>query len=279
MKEDGLTSKVLTLNVARTIRNKEGKATLHALSMPLPTELNVNAAISKENKKKLISLFQLLHPLLVISSKREFKNQYDSIASDFESGNRLFNAASVDSTCLFKCIYSLSTGKFPPDTSQIINIQSTQQKNLLVQIFGIAEMIQSQSVWNEGKNILKEFVSQQLMVNCAPTALYQVLNQIGISRSNQTVRVEAIKDSKNKILEGYLLAGKKYDLFLILFDNLGFRIRGGKNLKVGYDQYTALELVNVPKSSLIEWGVIDAIKALVLALGQYTLFKIYYCEL
>ena len=103
--------------------------------------------------------------------------------------------------------------------------------------------------------MLKDFVSQQLMANCASHALYRVLNQIGVSSSNETVRVDAINDSKNKILAGYPLEGKKYDLFLILFDNLGSRVRGGKNLKVGYEQYTALELVNIPKTSLIKWGV------------------------
>ena len=66
------------------------------------------------------------------------------------------------------------------------------------------------------------------MVNCAPQALYRILNQIGISSSNETVRVDAIKGSKEVILDGYSFEGKKYDLFLILFDNLGFRVCGGK---------------------------------------------------
>ena len=56
-------------------------------------------------------------------------------------------------------------------------------------------------------------------------------------------------------MKGYPLEGKKYDLFLILFHNLGFRVHGGKNNKIGYEQYTALEIVNVPKELLIEWGV------------------------
>ena len=28
-----------------------------------------------------------------------------------------------------------------------------------------------------------------------------------------------------------------------------------ENLKVGYEQYTAIELVNIPKETLIDWGV------------------------
>ena len=124
----------------------------------------------------------------------------------------------------------------------------------MVQIFAIAEMIRSQCTL-KGQIILKDFVGQQLMINCASQSLYRILNQLGVSSSNETIRVDAIKDCKSKILAGYPLKGKKYDLFLILFDNLGFRVRGGKNLKVGYEQYTALELVNIPKELLIEWGV------------------------
>ena len=105
------------------------------------------------------------------------------------------------------------------------------------------------------RGVLKNYVGNQLMVNCAPQAVYRVLNQIGVSTANETVRIDGIQDCKNRILKGYPLEGKKYDLFLILFDNLGFRVRGGKNNKIGYEQYTALEIVNVPKESLIEWGI------------------------
>ena len=243
---------IFTLSLSRTT-TEHGKATLQAISLQLPT-MNTDTTISNNNRKKLITIFQLLHPVIVLSSKQTFQHRYECVSSDSESGKTLFDAASIDDTCLYQCIYSLSTGKFPSSTSEIATLQSTRQKNLLVQIFGIAEMIRSQCVW-KGRSILKYFVGQQLMINCASNSLYKILNQIGVSSSNETVRVGAIKGSKNKILAGYPLAGKKYDLFLILFDNLGFRVRGGKNLKVGYDQYTALELVNIPKDSLIEWGV------------------------
>ena len=82
-------------------------------------------------------------------------------------------------------------------------------------------MICSQCIW-KGRNILKDFVGQQLMINCASNSLYKILNQIGVSNSNKTVRIRTIKDSRTKILAGYPLEGKKYDLFLNLFDNLDF---------------------------------------------------------
>lgn len=243
-----------TLSLSRSTTSKgDKKKILHAISIPLPTK-NIDSTISDDNRKKLIVFFQLLHPVLVLSSKQAFQDKYDFISSDSESGKTLFDAASVDDTCLFQCIYSLATGSLPPSGAEIEALQSTARKNMLVQIFGIAEMIRSHCTW-KGRSILKDFVGQQLMINCAPQALYRILNQLGVSNSNETVRVNTIKDSKSKILAGYPLAGKKYDLFLILFDNLGFRVRGGKNLKVGYDQYTAIELVNIPKATLIDWGI------------------------
>ena len=215
-----------TLNLTRTKKNKEGKATLHALSFPIPTK-NLDATICNAIRKKMIAFFQLLHPVLVSSSKKIFQNQYECVSSDSESGKTLFDAASLDQTCLFQCIYALSTGRSPPSASEIASFRSTQRKNLVVQIFAIAEMIRSQCVL-KGRSILKDFVGQQLMINCASQSLYRILNQLGISSSNETIRVDAIKDCKSKILAGYPLKGKKYDLFLILFDNLGFRVRGGK---------------------------------------------------
>lgn len=95
--------------------------------------------------------------------------------------------------------------------------------------------VQSGKKKESERGVLKNYIGKQLMVNCAPQALYRVLGQIGVSTTNETVRVDAIKDCKNKILEGYSLDGKKCNLFLILFDNLGFRVRGGNNNKVGYE--------------------------------------------
>ena len=246
-----------TLSLTRTRATTDGErnaaAKLHTFSLPLSTN-NLDATVTIDEKEKLITLFQLLHPVLVLSSKKAFDHRYNSLSSHIGSGSMLFDAAGADDTCLFQCMYSLSTGKYPPSLSEIETMESTQRKNLLVQIFCIAELVRSQCVW-KGRSILKNFVGQQLMVNCAPQALYRILNQLGVSNSNETVRIDAIKDSKKKILAGYPLDGKKYDLFLILFDNLGFRVRGGKNLKVGFEQYTALELVNIPKEKLVDWGV------------------------
>ena len=251
-----------TLSLSTIKNNKEGNGSLQVLSSQLGAN-NIDSMISEKNKKILVSIFQLLHPILVSSSKQEFHRKYNDFSYPTVLNDRLFDIASLDTTCLFQCIYALSTGKLPPfSASETSELESTIKKKVIVQVFAIAEMIRSQSIPVKKKDdekgekgFLREYVGKQLLVNCAPQALYRILNQIGISTSNETVRIEGINDCKNKILKGYSLEGKKYDLFLLLFDNLGFRVRGGKNKKIGYDEYTALQIVNIKKASLIEWGV------------------------
>ena len=46
-----------------------------------------------------------------------------------------------------------------------------------------------------------------------------------------------------------------FNLLMILYDNIGFRRRGGKTTGVGYDQFTALQIVEIEKEDLINWGI------------------------
>lgn len=250
-----------TLSMSTIKTDKEGNDILQALSLLMDTS-NTDLRISKKSKEIMVAIFQLLHPILVTSSKQEFCRKYNDFSSFDDEEERLFQVAKLDDTCLYQCMFALATGKLPPSASEISELKSTIKKKICIQVFAIAEMIRSQSASlkkEEGKKgekgFLREYIGKQLLVNCAPQALYRILNQIGISTSNETVRIEAINDCKNKILTGYSVEGKKYDMFLILFDNLGFRVRGGKNNKIGYEQYTALEIVNISKEALTEWGV------------------------
>ena len=250
-----------TLSLSMTKTDNKGNKTLQAVSAKLNTT-NLDSTTNETDKKKITTIFQLLHSILVSSSKKEFHRNYNESFFCDNGNEQLFSMSILDTTCLFQCMYALSTGKVPPIPSKVIELKSTEKKKIHIQVFTIAEMIRNQCIlskkkdnWRGERGVLKHFLGKQLMVNCAPQALYRILCQIGVSTTNETVRVDAIQDCKKKILKGYPLDGKKYDMFLLLFDNLGFRVRGGKDNKIGYEQYTALEIVNISKESLIEWGV------------------------
>ena len=65
------------LSLTRTTTEK-GKATLHTISFKLSSK-NADATISNNNRKKLVRFFQLLHPVLVLSSKQMFQHWYECI--------------------------------------------------------------------------------------------------------------------------------------------------------------------------------------------------------
>ena len=253
-------SATATLSLAINIKSKEesnAPPALHVVTSVFNSE-SIDTATDKNAKESLVSIFQLLHPILVLSSRDQFNQKYNSLQSsgmigqgsgDTEHCDTLFEMAVADDSCLSRCIFALATGKIP-----VSEAAHLMQRKKMIESWAIVDMIRNHSE-RSGRGALKDFIGKQLMVNCAPQALYRTLNYTGISTSNATVRLDSLKDSNAKILAGYSFEGKKYDLFLILFDNLGFRVRGGKDNKVGYEQYTALEIVNISKKQLIEWGV------------------------
>ena len=66
-----------TLSFATTKKNKEGNEALQAISVQINKE-NIDTTINKKDKKKIITIFQLLHPILVAASKKEFQQKYES---------------------------------------------------------------------------------------------------------------------------------------------------------------------------------------------------------
>ena len=121
---DDKPAELTTLSFAITKKNKEGNKALQAISVQINKE-HIGTTINKKDKKKIITIFQLLHPILVATSKKEFQQKYF-----------LFETATLDTTCLFYyCLYALSTGKIPPSTLDVSQFKSTQKKNILVQFF------------------------------------------------------------------------------------------------------------------------------------------------
>ena len=110
-RKESTTSSVATLSLSTTKTDKKGNEALRALSLQINT-VNIESTINKENRKKLTTIFQLLHPVLVSTSKKEFhRKYYDESFSCQNANEHLFEMASLDTTCLFQCVYALATGK------------------------------------------------------------------------------------------------------------------------------------------------------------------------
>jgi hypothetical protein len=248
----------LSLSTVHEDKKNAKEPSLIAIS----SKLNVDQiyTMDEEDRTKLHFIFQLLHPILVQGSKND-------LGATFEKQNELnvkdlHEIAIQDKSVLFGCLFSLVTGLLPPNGSADRNelkCKETNKNKLLALVFVVTEMIRHAikgdrgNIKSRGRSILKEYIANQFRVNNAPQSLYRLFNQLEISNSNEACRMDSIQSFQDKLNDGLNFKGKRYDLFLILFDNLGFRTRGAG--RVGYEQYTPMQIVNIKKESLIEWGV------------------------
>lgn len=95
---------------------------------------------------------------------------------------------------------------------------------------------------------LQHLFAKQLVANCANQNLCTVSNRLGFTFSLAKNRRLTVDEVISKIVVG---AGMDtidpHDMFFLLYDNIGFKV-----LK-GYDQYTALQWVRIPKSVIRDY--------------------------
>ena len=73
-------------------------------------------------------------------------------------------------------------------------------------IFAACDMIRNAR--DRKRSALKDFMAKQLLVHAAPQALYRILNKLGISTCNETVRLDSIVKERENFSSGFLLLEK-----------------------------------------------------------------------
>jgi hypothetical protein len=233
---------VLSLSIAN-----EKEDVLKVISSELFIDVKEVEEQSEEEKNKLQIIFSLFNPILVQSSKEQF-----CIATPSNSSNTsLHDIAKSDRTLLHQCLYALATGH-PKDQMESTSASAVSQ-SLSSLVFACCDMLRHAK--SRRRSPLKEFMGKQLLVNGAPQALFRTLNRLGISTCNQTIRLDSKLKLKEQFAAGFSFSNKRFNMLMVLYDNVGFRRRGGKKGGVGYDQYTALQIIDIEKSNLIKWGV------------------------
>ena len=205
---------------------------------------------SDSEKKKLEIIFAMLNPVLTQSSNEAF---YIAPESNNNSSPSLYDISKSDSTLLYHCVTALATGERLKRDVMLEAEVPALVKNMKMTIFAACDMIRNAR--DRKRSALKDFMAKQLLVHAAPQALYRILNKLGISTCNETVRLDSIVKERANFSSGFSFAGKKFSLLMMLYDNIGFRRRGGKTCGVGYDQFTALQIIEIKKEDLMKWGV------------------------
>eukprot|EP00978_Attheya_sp_CCMP212_P027338 scaffold91542_cov48-Attheya_sp.AAC.5 len=182
-------------------------------------------SLSDESHDQLISLGSKLHAVFMSPEGAETAPGIPK--SGLASPEELMESARQERCPLFNFICALGTG--------IWRQESMQQR--------------------EGKHGSRIFtacqfqqvLAEQLRLYNVPKQVQEWLSKFRVSSSYTMANLKHFDKIDRKLLEGWDPGELAYGLIAILYDNLGFRIRGAS---AGYDQYTMIKLKLITKKML-----------------------------
>ena len=204
---------------------------------------------SEEQVKFLESLCKILH-VLTINNDLQHRTPFDPLSATTSS--ELFSVASSDLSPLNRCVFSLTYGKELIETlGKIEELPHKGWKRLVTQAFAASDIVRNAARNSIG--VLKSTLSQQMRVDSTSDRLFDLTGEFGISLSRTSVRLNEQARAAEKIKEGIDLKKiSRYAMVILLYDNVGFKVRAGRRRKVGYDQYTKIIWIVVTPRELID---------------------------
>lgn len=192
-------------------------------------------------------IFQMLHSFLVLKSEQQEAFTFNPVLHATEEA--LAELAQSDNSLLHRCIYALATGQSlgKAEAAKENSKWATRVKTT----FALADGIRS--LTNPYPGVTNKIIGAQLNARTADKTLVSFLSSFGLCQSNTTYLKELRKNLKEKVLQGldFEQIGIR-DYLLWYYDNIGFRIRGGK---AGYEQHTVLICIRITEDELKELGI------------------------
>ena len=175
----------------------------------------------------LIEIFRLLHKPLV----KKYDEGDDDLNALVDPSIPLIMKEKT-SSLLHRCVHALATQeKLHEEKSS-----STAFRAQRASTFAATDIIRNTKTRRVGR--FQTFISKQLVAYGAHQSLWKVLNRFNLSISLETNRRKSIIDV-SRGLKGGIKDLDLHAIFLLLYDNIGFRVQ------TGYDQYTMMQWVRV----------------------------------
>jgi hypothetical protein len=219
-----------------------------AMTIPVDGGIKTIVAVLDEKKKtaewdeiqikNLLTIFGALNSYLIES---DYDPGDDNLAMYVNPVEEAFAGDRVCSV-LHRCIHAFATQEYIYDEL----VFSTKWRSRRAATFAATDIIRCLKKSKEGK--LKRFVGRQMIANGASQGLWKILSKFGLVTDMKKERRNAIDMVNTEMMKG-LTAIDPHDLWLLLYDNIGFKV-----LK-GYEQYTAMQWVRIPKETLCLWGL------------------------
>jgi hypothetical protein len=183
-----------------------------------------------ENQIHLLEdIFQNLHSMLITNDKERSRVNIDPSRAPTPEAFRALLINDYSPLC--RMIFILGYGERLADYTPC-DTEAENWKRVLTTSFAAADLIRH--LRQEGSSgVVKTVTTALAKAFSIPKDFLLYLNEIGVSKSYQTIRRNGQKDFAKKLLEGSSFRVKRHDHLTNLFDNVGF-FQGGNADRVGY---------------------------------------------
>lgn len=205
-----------------------GKRQLKSISAIVPTDTHCDE-YDEILQKKLLAIARLLYHVFVYPPS-QFNDMCQQISVDTITKFERF--ALSDYSFLVNVFVALFTGKSLHHMLPKGELSNPYQRSNYLAIYVGIELMRRSTSMTPG--ILQNVIQKHLSVHNVPVAVKASLCRLRICSSREKVRLEDIQEVKKQLVKGWDLAGKQYWMIFVMYDNLGFRIKGAR---AGYDQY------------------------------------------
>jgi hypothetical protein len=223
------------LSMTIPIIDASSEKNLSTLSLEMfGDEFDLDDNGSETQRSQIERMFLMLHSSLLGSFHTEYltfgapsRKSIDEIVHD------------EDYSILHRCIHALGTG-YKLQGAREMN--GARWANLRASTFAASDIIRNCAEHTTG--VLKKLIGNQLVANPVSQSLNKILNKIGIAPSKQQYRLKDILKSEQTMLGGLTGLLDPHDMWLMLYDNIGFRVCGSAP---GWKQFVAIQLVRIRK--------------------------------
>jgi len=185
----------------------------------------------------LLTIFRFLNPYLV----HQNDPGGDSLTAYMNPDEEL-HLDDRDCSVLHRCIHAFAAQEFIYKEPSM----STKWRSRRAASFAATDIIRNLKFGSQGR--LRRFISRQMISNDASQGLWKILSKFCLVTDMKKERRNAIDTVHTELMQG-LPNLDPHDLWLLLYDNIGFKV------KKGYEQFTAMQWVRISKEKLTDWGL------------------------
>ena len=195
-------------------------------------------------KGKLVHAMTLLYHVFFYPADAD-GNERRVLQSIYDIEDFVVNDQSLLTQAIIGLATGLTIGKLLPNGAQ----SNTYQRSSYIAFWVAIEMMRRGKAERPG--ILQDLMQHHLTVHAVHQDVKNVLCKFRIAASRNRARLKDIDNVNQQILTGWDLNEKRHWVLFVMYDNLGFRIRGAR---AGYDQYTMVLVSFISPTELAKVG-------------------------